>query len=134
MLSFFISIKPFFLSLVAYFLTLLGLIPTFLAISLICTHFSGALKIKSIILSIIFSLNHLLMIFNLICFWLFFIHFKHERFIYWIMHSYFMTKKHKKSNVAKEKLIAEIKEAMKDPEIRKGIKQFVRATSCWFHF
>ena len=41
-----------------------------------------------------------------------------------------MTKKHKKSKVTKEKLIAEIKEAMKDSEIRKGIKQFVRATSC----
>jgi len=41
-----------------------------------------------------------------------------------------MTKKVKKSHVTKEKLIAEIGESMKDPEIRKGIKQFVRATSC----
>ena len=41
-----------------------------------------------------------------------------------------MARKHKKSEIAKEKLIAEIEEAMKDPEIRKGIKQFVRATSC----
>ena len=39
-----------------------------------------------------------------------------------------MAKKYK--NIDKEKLIAEIEEAMKDPEIRKGIKQFVRVTSC----
>ena len=41
-----------------------------------------------------------------------------------------MAKKHKKFNVTKEKLIAEIEESMKDPEIRKGIRQFVRVTSC----
>lgn len=41
-----------------------------------------------------------------------------------------MAKKHKKTNAKKEKLIAKIEESMKDPEIRKGIKQFVRATSC----
>ena len=41
-----------------------------------------------------------------------------------------MVQKHKKSEIAKEKLIAEIEEAMQDPEIRKGIKQFVRVTSC----
>ena len=33
-------------------------------------------------------------------------------------------------NITKEKLVAEIEEAMKDPQIRKGIGQFVRATSC----
>ena len=41
-----------------------------------------------------------------------------------------MAKKHKKANIKKEKLIADIEEAMKDPQIRKGVKQFVRATSC----
>ena len=41
-----------------------------------------------------------------------------------------MEKKHKKSNITKEKLIADIEESMKDPEFRKGIRQFVRATSC----
>jgi len=41
-----------------------------------------------------------------------------------------MGKRHKKINVVKEKLIGDIVEAMKDPEIRKGIKQFVRVTSC----
>ena len=41
-----------------------------------------------------------------------------------------MSKRHKKINVVKEKLIADIVEAMKDPEIRKGIKQFVKVTSC----
>ena len=39
--------------------------------------------------------------------------------------------KHKKpKKLTKEKLIADIAESMKDPEIRKGIKQFVRVTSC----
>ena len=39
--------------------------------------------------------------------------------------------KHKKSKkMTKEKLIADIEQSMKDPEIRKGIKQFVRVTSC----
>ena len=36
----------------------------------------------------------------------------------------------KNQKIDKEKLIAEIEESMKDPEIRKGIKQFVRVTSC----
>jgi hypothetical protein len=35
-----------------------------------------------------------------------------------------------KKRITKEKLIADVAEAMKDPEIRKGIRQFVRATSC----
>jgi len=39
-----------------------------------------------------------------------------------------MAKKHKKIN--KEQLIAEIEESMRDPEFRKGIKQFVKVTSC----
>lgn len=39
-----------------------------------------------------------------------------------------MAKNRKK--IDKEELISEIEESMKDPEIRKGIKQFVRATSC----
>ena len=39
-------------------------------------------------------------------------------------------KKYKESNITKEKLIAEIEDSMKDPEIRKGIKQFVSVTSC----
>jgi len=41
-----------------------------------------------------------------------------------------MAKKREKSNENKEKLIADIEDSMKDPEIRKGIKQFIRATSC----
>ena len=41
-----------------------------------------------------------------------------------------MAKKHKKTSIKKGKLIADIEEAMKDHQIRKGIKQFVRATSC----
>ena len=41
-----------------------------------------------------------------------------------------MAKKQKKSSENKEKLIADIEESMKDPDIRKGIKQFVRVTSC----
>ena len=41
-----------------------------------------------------------------------------------------MAKKQKKSSENKEKFIADIEESMKDPEIRKGIKQFVRVTSC----
>ena len=41
-----------------------------------------------------------------------------------------MIKKPRKIKITKEKLIEEIVEAMKDPEIRKGIKQFVRVTSC----
>ncbi len=39
-------------------------------------------------------------------------------------------KKHNKIKENKEKLIAEIEQSMQDPEIRKGIRQFVRATSC----
>ena len=41
-----------------------------------------------------------------------------------------MTKKLKKAPMEKEMLIAYIEEAMKDSEIRKGIRQFVRVTSC----
>lgn len=41
-----------------------------------------------------------------------------------------MAKKDKKSDEVKEKLIADIDKAMRDPEIRKGIRQFVKATSC----
>ena len=41
-----------------------------------------------------------------------------------------MPKKHKKTKAMKDELAADIIEAMKDPEIRDGIKQFVRATSC----
>ena len=46
------------------------------------------------------------------------------------MKSMMKAKKHKKASKNKEKLIADIEEAMKDTEIRKGIHQFVRATSC----
>lgn len=41
-----------------------------------------------------------------------------------------MAKSNKKTKTNKEDLIANILKAMKDPEIRKGIKQFVRVTSC----
>ena len=40
-----------------------------------------------------------------------------------------MAKEHKKSDTKKEKLIAEIEQAMKDPEIKRAIKQFVSVTS-----
>ena len=39
-------------------------------------------------------------------------------------------KRKNKNQAEKEKLIADIEEAMHDKEFRKGIKQFVRATSC----
>lgn len=40
-----------------------------------------------------------------------------------------MSKKIKDKEV-KDRLVEDIKESMKDPEIRKGIKQFIKATSC----
>ena len=46
------------------------------------------------------------------------------------MYYHMKAKKSNKIKETKEKLIAEIEESMKDPEIRKGIRQFVRATSC----
>ena len=41
-----------------------------------------------------------------------------------------MIKNSKKPKITKEKLINDIEESMKDPEIRKGIKQFIKLTSC----
>ena len=41
-----------------------------------------------------------------------------------------MKSKKSKKIEDKEKLIAEIEESMKDPQIRKGIRQFVKVTSC----
>ena len=38
--------------------------------------------------------------------------------------------KNKKIDIKKEKLIDDIEESMKDSEFRKGIKQFIKATSC----